>query len=360
MAKKSKGNGKAVPANWDLVVSSLTKKLGGSQALFRLDDMPQALDVEVIPTGIAGLDNALGVFGFPKGRIIEVYGPESSGKTSLALMTIAQAQKLYPDRPVLYVDLEHALEPVWMATLGVQSNTLWIAQPNCAEDALQVVLTAAETGEPVLIVLDSVASLSPLAEIEGEMSDQQMGQVGRLMGKFCRKIIPALKKNGTTLMCINQIRAKLGPYGGEARPGGNALKFFASQIIRIRKSGDLAKGGEIIGIDVTCEIKKNKVAPPFRSAIISLLFESGFSPTLSLVDCAAEEEIIKKSGAWYSYKDENIGQGRLNTAAYLEGHPEVRNEVYEAYKAAKLQVPLTSPASIPAPESLDEEEFFDA
>ena len=304
--------------SWDLIIPALQKKLGGGSTLFRLGGSADHLSVDVIPTGLATLDLALGCGGLPQGRVVELYGREASGKSSLALLVVSQAQKLFPDRPVLYVDTEHALEPSWMEVIGVNPDSLWVAQPNYAEEAMDVIVTTASAGAPSLIVLDSVASCTPQAEFEGGMEDQQMGLLARLLGKMFRKVVGPLKKNRVTLLIINQIRSGIGPYAGEAVPGGNALKFFTTQILRMRKDSDIAVNGEVVGINALLEVKKNKVAPPFRSAILPLLFDRGFSRALCCLDAGVDAGIITNNGTWYSLGDQRIGQGRFNAAVGLE------------------------------------------
>lgn len=323
-------------ADWDIVVAGLGKKFGKGLSLFRMDQKEaRLLSVDPIPTNLAALDNALGIFGFPQGRIVEIYGPESGGKTSLALQVVISAQKLFPDKPVLYIDLEHALDQSWMRNLGVDFDNLWIAQPDSGEEATQIALTAIESGQPSLVVMDSIAAVIPQKEIEGEMTDQQMGKVGAIMGKFCRKVIAPLQKSKATLICINQTRMKLGPLPGEERPGGKALRFFASQILRVRKEKNITQGSEIVGVWIEIVVRKNKVAPPFRVATVPLLFEGGFSPEMSLVETCATEGIIKKSGSWYSYEDERLGQGSFNAAKALS--PEMFTSIYNQFKESKMK-----------------------
>jgi recombination protein RecA len=333
MAKKKEG---LQGADWNFVVAGLGKKFGKGLSLFQMNQSSiQMLKVDAIPTYLVGLDNALGIFGFPKGRIIEVYGPESGGKSSLALQTVVSVQKQQPKAPILYVDLEHALLRPWMETIGVSFDNLWVSQPDNAEQAAHIMIAAAESGKAPLIVLDSLAAMVPQAEIEGEMTDQQMGLVGRIMGKFCRKIVPALQRNGTTLLVINQTRAKLGPIPGEERPGGKALRFFASQILRVRKEKNIIIGGEIVGVWIEVTVRKNKVAPPFKTASIPLLFNSGFSPEMSLIETGTIEGFIQKSGSWYSYKGERLGQGVLNASDNIT--PEIFDSIYNKFKEDKLK-----------------------
>lgn len=335
MAGRKKKKEDVAGVDWDIVVAGLGKKFGKGLSLFQMDDKKaQILSVEPIPTNLISLDTALGIFGFPRGRIIEIYGPESGGKSTLCLHAMACAQKMFPDKPVLYVDLENALDPAWMRNVGVKFDNLWIAQPDSGEEATQIIITAAESGQPSMIVLDSVAAIVPQVEIDGEMTDQQMGKVGAIMGKFCRKVNPSLQRNKIPLLAVNQTRMKLGPMPGEERPGGKALRFWASQILRVRKEKNITSGDEIIGVWIEVVIRKNKVAPPFRVATVPLLFEGGFSPEMSLIDSASDEGIVQKSGAWFSYKGERLGQGVLNVARDLT--PEQFQTIYDEFKASKM------------------------
>lgn len=345
-------------ADWDIVVKGLGKKFGKGLSLFQMnEDTVQMLKVDPIPTDLVALDNALGIFGFPQGRIVEIYGPESGGKTTLALQAVVSAQKLFPDKPILYVDLEHSLDPAWMKNVGVKFDNLWVAQPDSGEQATQMIVTAAESGQPSLIVLDSVAAVIPQAEIDGEMTDQQMGVVGRIMGKFCRKVVGPLQENKIGLICINQTRMKLGPMPGEERPGGKALRFFSSQILRVRKEKNITQGSDVIGVWIEVVVRKNKVAPPFRVATIPLLFEGGFSPEISLIETASTEGIIEKSGAWYSYKGEQLGQGVVNAAKALS--PELFRTIYDAYKATKFST-VQLMEELPDEDTAEETEEADA
>ncbi len=225
-----------------------------------------------------------------------------------------------------------------MQTVGVSFDNLWVAQPDSGEQATEMIVTAAESGQPSLIVLDSVAAVVPQAEIEGGMNDQQMGLVGRIMGKFCRKVIPALQNNKTTLICINQTRMKLGPMPGEERPGGKAIRFFASQILRVRKEKNIIQGDEVIGVWIEVVLRKNKVAPPFRVAffaLIPLLFDSGFSTKMSLIETASTEGIIEKSGSWYAYNGERLGQGVANASLAIDDA--LFDSIYNNFKASKMK-----------------------
>ena len=339
MAKQKK---EMPTGTWDLIVQGLSKKFGDGLSIFNMGtENSKILKVEVFPTNLVSLDNALGVFGFPKGRVIEIYGPESGGKTTLALHMIKAIRTAYKNHPILYVDLEHALDRTWMETVGVSFDNLWVSQPSAAETALQLILSAAESGETPFIVLDSIPALVPQVELDGQMTDQQMGTIARILGKFFRKITSSLKKNNTTLFCINQIRQKLGPISGETRPGGNALKYWATMILRVSKESPIKVGDEIAGVWIKVEVKKNKVAPPFKSAIIPLLFDSGFSKEMDLINFGVQEGIVDKKGAWFSYQDQQLGQGILNSSRNLT--PELFDKIYQEIKDLKMDGVIIEP-----------------
>jgi recombination protein RecA len=326
-------------ADWDVVVAGISKKLGSDFSAFNLGKQPGKLKpIEVFPSNLLSLDNSLGIFGWPRGRIIELYGPESAGKTSIALHTALSAMRAFPNKPVVYVDLEHSLNPSWIKTLGIDLKNFWLTQPDCGEDAVEFIIAAAESGQPSLIVLDSVAAVATRAELEGTIEASNMGKVGQLMGRFIRKVVKPLHKNMITFLAINQIRMKLGTMPGEERPGGKALRYFASIILRCRKSGDVNFPGstESDGIWIELEVKKNKVAPPFKKANIPLLFKSGFSEKASLVEAASQEGIIEKSGSWYSYNGQTLGQGPWNTADNIDD--KTFKEIYNIFKNNKLQI----------------------
>jgi len=359
MAKQKK---EMPTGTWQIVVDGLSKKFGDGLSIFNMgSENSKILNVEVFPTNLVSLDNALGVFGFPKGRVIEVYGPESGSKTTLALHMVKMVQAVCPNAPILYVDLEHALDRAWMETIGVSFNNLWVSQPSAAETALQLILSAAESGEPPFIVLDSVPALVPQVELDGQMTDQQMGTVARILGKFFRKITSSLKKNNTTLFCINQIRQKLGPVSGETRPGGNALKYWATMVLRVSKESPIKVGDEIVGVWIKVEVKKNKVAPPFKTAIVPLLFDSGFSKEMDLINFGVQEGIVDKKGAWFSYQDQQLGQGVLNSSRNLT--PELFDKIYQEIKDLKMDGVIIEPEQeeILSPETtLETAEFISA
>jgi recombination protein RecA len=322
------------PDNWKCVVAGLKKKIGADCSLFNLGEESSKLkQIEVIPLPLISLGRALGTFGFPLGRIVEIYGPESCGKTSLALYACLSAIKAFPDAPIVYVDLEHSLNPEWIKTLKVDPSKLWITQPNNGEEAVDTILSVVSSGYPRLVVLDSVAAIATKDELEGSIEKSNMGRVGLLMGKFMKKLVPTLSKSNCTFMAINQIRMKLGSMPGEERPGGRALRYYASQIMRCRKVSDivLPHENDVGGIWIEINVKKNKVAQPFRTGEAPLLFKSGFSENASLIKTAVLENIIDLKGSWYNYKGEALGQGLWKAAENLDQNIFV--EIYEKLKA---------------------------
>ena len=297
----------------------------GKGSLMRLGDNKERLDIEVIPSGSLLLDEALGVGGYPKGRIVEIYGPESSGKTTLALHAIAECQK--QGGIAAFIDAEHALDPTYAKNLGVNIDELWISQPDNGEQALEIAESLVRSGAVDIIVIDSVAALTPQAEIEGEMGDSHMGLQARLMSQALRKLTGILSKANTTIIFINQIRMKIGVLFGnpETTTGGNALKFYASVRMDVRKSDAIGKNSdEISGNRVKVKIVKNKVAPPFRKCELDLMFGTGISHTGSILDAALKYDMIEKAGAWYSLDGETIGKGRETTLEDIDEDPEVR------------------------------------
>ncbi len=291
----------------------------GKGSLMKLGDNKDILDVDVIPSGSILLDEALGVGGYPKGRIIEIYGPESSGKTTLALHAISECQK--KGGIAAFIDAEHALDPVYAKNLGVNIDDLWISQPDNGEQALEITERLVRSGAIDIIVVDSVAALTPQAEIEGDMGDSHVGLQARLMSQALRKLTGILAKSNTTIIFINQIRMKIGVMFGnpETTTGGNALKFYASVRLDVRRIESIGKNAdELTGNRVRVKVVKNKVAPPFKKCEIDLMFGTGISKMGSLLDAAVKYDIIEKSGAWYSYNGEKIGQGRDKTLEYLE------------------------------------------
>ena len=300
----------------------------GKGSLMKLGDNKDILDVDVIPSGSILLDEALGVGGYPKGRIIEIYGPESSGKTTLALHAIAECQK--KGGIAAFIDAGHALDPTYAKTLGVNIDDLWISQPDNGEQALEITERLVRSGAIDIIVVDSVAALTPQAEIEGDMGDSHMGLQARLMSQALRKLTGILAKSNTTIIFINQIRMKIGVMFGnpETTTGGNALKFYASVRMDVRRIESIGKNqDELTGNRVRVKIVKNKVAPPFKKCEIDLMFGTGISKMGSLLDAAIKCNLIEKAGAWYSFKGEKIGQGRDKTLEYLQNNVEFQNEL---------------------------------
>ena len=318
----------------EAAIGQIEKKFGEG-SIMKLGDNNVKYTVEVTPTGSLSLDVALGVGGIPKGRIIEVYGPEASGKTTMALHMVAEVQKR--GGIAGYIDAEHALDPVYAKNLGVDVNNLYISQPNDGEEALEIAETMVRSGAIDIIVVDSVAALVPKAEIEGEMGDSHVGLQARLMSQALRKLTGCIGKTKCSVIFINQLREKIGVvYGNpETTTGGRALKFYASIRIEIRKADAIKQGTEIIGNRTKAKIVKNKVAPPFKVAEFDILYGKGVSKEGDILDLAADLDIINKSGAWYSYKETRIGQGRENAKAFLLSNPdicsEVENEVRKSY-----------------------------
>jgi len=305
------------------------EKQFGAGSLIRLGAHAQASGIETIPSGSILLDEALGIGGYPRGRIIEIYGPESSGKTTLALHAIAEAQKL--GGVAAFVDAEHALDPIYAKNLGVNIDELWVSQPDNGEQAMEITESLVRSGAVDIIVVDSVAALTPQSEIEGDMGDAQMGAQARLMSQALRKLTATIGKSRTILVFINQIRMKIGVMFGnpETTTGGNALKFYSSIRLEVRKTEtiEVSKDADAIGNRVRVKIVKNKVAPPFRKTELEIMFGKGISASGSLLDCAVKYNIIEKKGAWFSYGEDKIGQGRDNAREYLEQHPDFSVEV---------------------------------
>ncbi len=284
-------------------------------------------NIQVIPTGCITLDEALGVGGIPRGRIVEIYGPESSGKTTVALHIVAQAQKM--GGIAAFVDAEHALDPVYAKKLGVNIDELYVSQPDTGEQALEIVEALVRSGALDVVVIDSVAALVPKAEIDGEMGDSFVGLQARLMSQALRKLAGIISKTGCVAVFINQLREKVGiMYGNpETTPGGRALKFYASVRLDVRRGEQLKNGSDVVGNHTKVKVVKNKVAPPFRVAEFDIVYGEGISREGTLLDVAVERDIIHKSGAWFSYKDQRIAQGRENTRLYMREHPEMTNEI---------------------------------
>jgi recombination protein RecA len=310
------------------------EKQFGQGSIMKLGAREANMGIETIPSGSILLDEALGVGGYPRGRIIEIYGPESSGKTTLALHAIAEAQK--KGGIAAFIDAEHALDPVYAKNLGVNIDELWVSQPDSGEQALEIAESLTRSGAVDIIVVDSVAALTPQAEIEGDMGDAHVGLQARLMSQALRKLTGTLSKSKTILIFINQIRMKIGVMFGnpETTTGGNALKFYSSVRLEVRKVETIEKGEEeAIGNRVRVKVVKNKVAPPFRKVELEIMFGKGISASGSLVDAAVKYEIIDKKGAWYTYGEEKIGQGRDNAKAYVEQNPELAVSIEKLVRA---------------------------
>jgi recombination protein RecA len=310
----------------DLALSQIEKQYGKG-ATMTLGGAEAPVDIPAISTGSLGLDIALGVGGLPRGRVAEIFGPESSGKTTLTLHVIAEAQKA--GGTAAFIDAEHALDLAYAKKLGVQVDDLLVSQPDTGEQALEIAETLVRSGAIDVIVVDSVAALVPRAEIEGEMGDAHMGLQARLMSQALRKLTAAISKSQTTLIFINQIRMKIGVMFGnpETTTGGNALKFYASVRLDIRRIGALKNGEEVIGNQTRVKVVKNKVAPPFREAEFEILYGAGISRNGEVIDIGVAQGFVEKSGSWYSYNGERIGQGKENARTFLDQHPEIAREI---------------------------------
>ena len=331
MAKEKKTAVKDTDAALDDAISQIEKKFGKGSVM-RLGDRT-AVDVDVIPSGSLTLDKALGIGGYPKGRIIEIYGPESSGKTTLTLHAIAQAQK--QGGKAAFIDAEHAIDPVYAKNLGVDIDELILSQPDSGEQALEIAEMLVRSGVIDLIVIDSVAALVPQVELDGEMGDAAVGLQARLMSKALRKLSGIMNKTNCTVIFINQLREKIGVmYGNpETTTGGRALKFYSSVRVEIRRSEQIKQNGEIIGNKANIKVVKNKVAPPFKTTQVDIIYGKGISRDGEILDLAVEGDIVEKSGAWYAYNGEKIGQGRENAKNFLIEHPAIFEEVEEKVKA---------------------------
>ncbi|WP_295251434.1 recombinase RecA [uncultured Catenibacterium sp.] len=331
MAKEKKTAVKDTDAALDDAISQIEKKFGKGSVM-RLGDRT-AVDVDVIPSGSLTLDKALGIGGYPKGRIIEIYGPESSGKTTLTLHAIAQAQK--QGGKAAFIDAEHAIDPVYAKNLGVDIDELILSQPDSGEQALEIAEMLVRSGVIDLIVIDSVAALVPQVELDGEMGDAAVGLQARLMSKALRKLSGVMNKTNCTVIFINQLREKIGVmYGNpETTTGGRALKFYSSVRVEIRRSEQIKQNGEIVGNKANIKVVKNKVAPPFKTTQVDIIYGKGISRDGEILDLAVEGDIVEKSGAWYAYNGEKIGQGRENAKNFLIEHPAIFEEVEEKVKA---------------------------
>ena len=335
-------------------LSELDKQYGKG-AVMKLGENSVGGDIAVIPTGCLTLDAALGVGGIPRGRIVEIYGPESSGKTTVALHIVAEAQKR--GGIAAFVDAEHALDPTYAKKLGVNIDELYVSQPDTGEQALEITEALVRSGALDVVVIDSVAALVPKAEIDGEMGDSFVGLQARLMSQALRKLAGVINKTGCVAIFINQLREKVGVFYGnpETTPGGRALKFYASVRLDVRRGEQLKDGATVIGNHTKIKVVKNKVAPPFRTAEFDIVYGEGISSEGTLLDLAVERDIIHKSGAWFSYKDQRIAQGRENTRIYLKEHPDVAAEIDAVIRKELFS---TKPADAPeetAPEAEDDE-----
>ncbi|MES2368817.1 MAG: recombinase RecA [Pseudomonadota bacterium] len=310
------------------------EKQFGKGSVMRLGDHDIARDIQAVSTGSLGLDIALGVGGLPRGRVVEIYGPESSGKTTLTLQVIAEMQKM--GGTAAFIDAEHALDPNYAQKLGVDVDNLLVSQPDTGEQALEIADMLVRSGSVDVVVVDSVAALTPKAEIEGEMGDSHMGLQARLMSQALRKLTANIKRTNTLVIFINQIRMKIGVMFGnpETTTGGNALKFYASVRLDIRRIGAIKKGDEIVGNETKVKVVKNKVSPPFKEAFFDILYGQGISREGEIIELGVAHKFVDKSGAWYAYNGEKIGQGKDNAREYLKEHPEIAHEIEAKIRAA--------------------------
>ena len=343
----TKKNAAAMPADGDAKKKALQTAISqierdfGAGAVMRLGENAH-MEVQAVHTGSISLDMALGIGGLPKGRIVEIYGPESSGKTTVALHVVAEVQKTGGE--AAFIDAEHALDPVYAKALGVDIDNLLVSQPDCGEDALEITESLVRSGAVDIVVIDSVAALVPRQELEGDMGSSQVGVQARLMSQAMRKLSAAISKSNCLVIFINQLREKVGVmYGNpEVTTGGRALKFYASVRIDVRKSEQLKNGNDIYGNRVKCKVVKNKVAPPFKSAEFDILYGKGISRASELVDMGVALEVIQKSGSWFSYNGERIGQGKENAKNYIEGNEELLKEIEEKIKAQSDKIDLAA------------------
>ena len=323
------------------------EKQFGKGSVMRLGDGTSIRDIDTISTGSIGLDVALGIGGLPKGRVVEIYGPESSGKTTLTLQVIAEAQKV--GGTAAFIDAEHALDPSYAGKLGVNVDELLVSQPDTGEQALEITDMLVRSGAVDIIVIDSVAALTPKAEIEGEMGDSHMGLQARLMSQALRKLTANIKRSNVMVVFINQIRMKIGVMFGspETTTGGNALKFYASVRLDIRRIGAIKKGDEVIGNQTRVKVVKNKVAPPFKQAEFEILYGEGISRLGELIDLGVQNDIVNKAGSWYSYGDDRIGQGKDNAREFLKEHPEMADEIEKKIRAILMPPPVVAVPDVP-------------
>jgi recombination protein RecA len=331
------------------------EKQFGKGSVMRMGDGTSIRDIEAISTGSIGLDVALGIGGLPKGRVVEIYGPESSGKTTLTLQVIAEAQKV--GGTAAFIDAEHALDPNYAGKLGVNVDELLVSQPDTGEQALEITDMLVRSGAVDIIVIDSVAALTPKAEIEGEMGDSHMGLQARLMSQALRKLTGNIKRSNVMVIFINQIRMKIGVMFGspETTTGGNALKFYASVRLDIRRIGAIKKGDEVVGNQTRVKVVKNKVSPPFKQAEFEILYGEGISRLGELIDLGVQNDIVNKAGSWYSYGDDRIGQGKDNAREFLKEHPEMADEIEKRVRAILMPPPVAAVPDIPEAAGDDEE-----
>ncbi len=318
------------------------EKQFGKGSVMRMGDGSSIRDIQAISTGSIGLDVALGIGGLPRGRVVEIYGPESSGKTTLTLQVVSEAQKL--GGTAAFIDAEHALDPNYAEKLGVNVDELLVSQPDTGEQALEITDMLVRSGAVDIIVIDSVAALTPKAEIEGEMGDSHMGLQARLMSQALRKLTGNIKRSNTMVIFINQIRMKIGVMFGspETTTGGNALKFYASVRLDIRRIGAIKKGDEVVGNQTRVKVVKNKVSPPFKQAEFEILYGQGISRLGELIDLGVQHDIVNKAGSWYSYGDDRIGQGKENVREFLKGHPEMADEIESRIRAILMPPPVAA------------------
>ena len=333
------------------------EKQYGKGSVMKLGDSSSNMVVEAVPTGSLGLDIALGVGGVPKGRIVEIYGPESSGKTTVALHMVAEVQKR--GGIAGFIDAEHALDPVYATNIGVDIDNLYISQPDNGEQALEITETMVRSGAVDIVIVDSVAALVPKAEIEGDMGDSHVGLHARLMSQALRKLTAAISRSNCVVIFINQLREKVGVMFGnpETTTGGRALKFYASVRLDVRRTETLKQGGEMVGNHVKVKVVKNKVAPPFKQAEFDIMFGTGISREGEILDLASECNVVNKSGAWYSYNGERIGQGRENVKIFLKDHPEICEEIEKQVRIQYHLLPEEEAAQQnPAAQDAEEEQ----
>ena len=321
----------------DAALSQIERQFGKG-AIMRMGEQPREA-IPAVSTGSLGLDIALGIGGLPYGRVVEIYGPESSGKTTLTLQVIAEAQR--QGKTCAFVDAEHALDPIYAEKLGVDVDSLLVSQPDTGEQALEITDMLTRSGAVDVIIVDSVAALTPKAEIEGDMGDSHVGLQARLMSQALRKLTGTVKQSGCLLVFINQIRMKIGVMFGnpETTTGGNALKFYSSVRLDIRRTGAVKQGDEIIGNETRVKVVKNKVAPPFRQAEFQIMYGKGIYHMGEVIDLGVQQKLIDKSGAWYAYNGDKIGQGKANAAKFLEENPEIANEIESQIRKELLSVP---------------------